>query len=192
MLLRLHDLVLDRQDEIIDLIVLESGKARKHAFDEPLHIALTARYYARTAHDHLDTQRKLGVVPGLTRVEVNRVPKGVVGIISPWNYPFTMALCDGLPALLAGNAVVAKPDAQTMLSALLAAELLEQAGFPKDLWQVVAGPGSKVGTSIIAARRLHLLHRLDRHRQDRRQAVRRPADRLLARARRQEPAPRAP
>ena len=45
-LLRLHDLVLDRQDEIIDLIVWESGKARKHAFDEPLHIALTARYYA--------------------------------------------------------------------------------------------------------------------------------------------------
>ena len=148
-LLRLHDIVLDRQDEIIDLIVLESGKARKHAFDEPLHIALTARDSARTAHEHLDTQRKLGVVPGLTRVEVNRVPKGVVGIISPWNYPFTMALCDGLPALLAGNAVVSKPDAQTMLTALLAAELLEQAGFPKDLWQVVAGPGSRVGTRII-------------------------------------------
>jgi succinate-semialdehyde dehydrogenase / glutarate-semialdehyde dehydrogenase len=147
--LRLHDLVLDRQDEIIDLIVWESGKARKHAFDEPLHIALTARYYARTLHQHLDAQRKLGVVPGLTRVEVNRIPKGVVGIISPWNYPFTMALCDGLPALMAGNAVVAKPDSQTMLSALLAAELLEQAGFPRDLWQVVAGPGSRVGTSII-------------------------------------------
>ena len=148
-MLRLHDLVLDRQDEIIDLIVWESGKARKHAFDEPLHIALTARYYARTAHQHLDTQRKLGVVPGLTRVEVNRIPKGVVGIISPWNYPFTMALCDGLPALMAGNAVVTKPDAQTMLSALLAADLLEQVGFPRDLWQVVAGPGSRVGTAII-------------------------------------------
>jgi succinate-semialdehyde dehydrogenase/glutarate-semialdehyde dehydrogenase len=148
-MLRLHDLVLDRQDEIIDLIVWESGKARKHAFDEPLHIALTARYYARTAHDHLDTQRKLGVVPALTRVEVNRVPKGVVGIISPWNYPFTMALCDGLPALLAGNAVVAKPDAQTMLTALYAAALLEEAGFPEDLWQVLAGPGSEIGPSII-------------------------------------------
>lgn len=148
-LLRLHDLVLDRQDEIIDLIVRESGKARKHAFDEPLHIALTARYYGRTAHRHLDTERRLGVVPGLTRVEVNRVPKGVVGIISPWNYPFTMALCDGLPALLAGNAVVAKPDSQTMLSALLGAELLEEAGFPKDLWQVVAGPGSEIGTAIV-------------------------------------------
>lgn len=148
-MMRLHDLVLDRQEEILDLVVWESGKSRQHAFDEPVHIALTARYYARTAHQHLDPQRRLGVVPGLTRVEVNRVPKGVVGIISPWNYPFTMALCDGLPALMAGNAVVAKPDAQTMLSALLGAQLLEEAGFPKDLWQVVAGPGSEVGPQVI-------------------------------------------
>src|SRR3954451_25090435 len=148
-LLRLHDLVLDRQEEIIDLICLESGKARKHAFDEPLHIALTARYYGRTAHDHLDTRRVRGVIPVLTRVDVNHVPKGVVGVISPWNYPFTMALCDGLAAIAAGNDVVAKPDAQTMLSGLLAARLLEEVGFPKDLWQVVAGPGSRVGTSLI-------------------------------------------
>ncbi|ANH36777.1 Putative succinate-semialdehyde dehydrogenase [NADP(+)] 2 [Nocardioides dokdonensis FR1436] len=148
-MMRLHDLVLDRQEEIIDLIVWESGKARKHAFDEPLHIALTARYYARTVHEHLDTRRRPGVVPGLTRIDVNRVPKGVVGIISPWNYPFTMALCDGLPALMAGNAVVAKPDSQTMLSALLGAQLLEEAGFPRDLWQVVAGPGSEVGPQVI-------------------------------------------
>lgn len=146
---RLHDIVLDRQAEIMDLIQLESGKARKHAFDEPLHIALTARYYARTAHQHLDTRKAPGVVPGLTKVEINRVPKGVVGIISPWNYPFTMALCDGLPALLAGNAVVTKPDAQTMLSALLGAQMLEEAGFPRELWQVVAGPGRELGTPII-------------------------------------------
>jgi succinate-semialdehyde dehydrogenase / glutarate-semialdehyde dehydrogenase len=146
---RLHDLVLDHQQEIIDLICLESGKARKHAFDEPMHIALTARYYARTAHDHLDTQRVRGVIPLLTRVDVNHVPKGVVGVISPWNYPFTMALCDGLAALLAGNAVVAKPDAQTMLSALLGAQLIEKAGFPPELWQVVAGPGPEVGPALI-------------------------------------------
>ncbi len=148
-LLRLHDLVLDRQKEIIDLICLESGKVRKHAFDEPLHVALTARYYARTAHGHLDTRRVRGVFPVLTRVQLNRVPKGVVGVISPWNYPFTMALSDGLAALLAGNAVVAKPDAQTMLSALLGAELLEHAGFPADLWQVVAGPGPEIGPAMI-------------------------------------------
>ncbi|HWR85056.1 MAG TPA: succinic semialdehyde dehydrogenase, partial [Rhodoglobus sp.] len=70
-------------------------------------------------------------------------------IISPWNYPFTMALCDGLPAIMAGNAVVAKPDAQTMLSALLGLELMREAGFPEDLWQMVAGPGRTIGTEII-------------------------------------------
>ena len=148
-LLRLHDLVLDRQAEICDLVGLESGKARKDAFLELAHVALTARYYARTASEHLDTRRVAGMFPGLTHVQVNRVPKGVVGIISPWNYPFTMALCDGLPALLAGNAVVIKPDAQTMLTALLGAELLEQAGFPRELWQVVAGPGKEIGPPLI-------------------------------------------
>lgn len=150
-LLRLHDLILDRQAEIIDLIVWESGKARKHAFDEPMHVALTARYYARNARKHLHTRRHVGVVPVLTRVEVNRLPKGVVGIISPWNYPFTMALCDGLPALLAGNAVVAKPDQQSMLSALLGVELLAEAGFPQDLWQVVAGPGRRIGPQLVGS-----------------------------------------
>jgi acyl-CoA reductase-like NAD-dependent aldehyde dehydrogenase len=148
-LLNLHDLILDRQDEITDLICWESGKSRKHAFDEPLHVAMTARYYARTHERHLAPRKRIGVVPVLTQVQVNRVPKGVVGIISPWNYPFTMALSDGLPALMAGNAVVHKPDAQTMLSALLGAQLLEEAGFPKDLWQIVAGPGKVLGSEII-------------------------------------------
>lgn len=149
-LLRLHDLLLDRQEELIDLVVWESGKARKDAYLEVAHLALTARYYARTAHQHLDTVRVGGMFPVLTRAEVNRVPKGVVGIISPWNYPLSMALCDGMPALLAGNAVVSKPDAQTMLTALLAAQLLDEAGFPPELWQVVAGPGPEVGGAIVA------------------------------------------
>ena len=148
-LLNLHDLILERQDEITDLICWESGKSRKHAFDEPLHVAMTARYYARTFERHLGASKRVGIVPVLTQVEVNRVPKGVVGIISPWNYPFTMALSDGLPALMAGNAVVHKPDAQTMLSALLGAQLLEEAGFPRDLWQIVAGPGRVLGGEII-------------------------------------------
>ncbi len=148
-MLLLHDLVLRHQDEIIDLIQLETGKARKHAFDELVHVALTARYYGRTARRHLGRERRLGVVPGLTRVDINRVPKGVVGIISPWNYPFNLALIDGIAALVAGNAVVAKPDAQTMLSALLGVELLEQAGIPRDLWQVVAGDGAEIGGAIV-------------------------------------------
>ena len=116
------------------------------------------------------------------------MPKGVVGIISPWNYPFTMALCDGLPALLAGNAVVAKPDAQTMLTALLGAELLERGRLPaRTCGSVVAGPGREIGTPIIErADYVCFTGSTATGKLDRR-AVRRPADRLLARARRQEP-----
>ena len=148
-LMRFHDLVLANADEIMDIAVWESAKARRDADNAVFHVALTARYYARTAHRHLDTQRRQGVLPGLTRIDLNRVPKGVVGIISPWNYPFTMAMSDGIPALMAGNAVVAKADSQTMLTALVGVKLLREAGFPEDLWIPVAGPGSKVGTAII-------------------------------------------
>lgn len=150
-LLRLHDVILARREEICELICLESGKARKDAFLEVAHLALTARYYGRTSAMHLRTHRVPGMFPVLTHVEVNRIPKGVVGIISPWNYPFTLALCDGIPALAAGNAVVAKPDQQTILTGLLGLDLLEEAGVPKDLWQVVSGAGADVGTPMMAA-----------------------------------------
>ena len=148
-LLRYHDLVLDRQDEILDLIQWESGKSRKNAFEEVAHVAMTARYYGRSAHRHLDSSRRLGLYPALTRVDLNHVPKGVVGVISPWNYPFTMALSDGLPALLAGNAVVSKPDSQTALTALLGVDLLTEAGAPADVWQLVYGEGSTVGPALV-------------------------------------------
>src|SRR5688500_1554508 len=86
-LLRLHDLVLERQDELLDLIQVESGKSRADAFAEVGHLALTARFYARRLRRQLKPERRSGVLPGLTSVRVNHVPKGVVGIISPWNYP---------------------------------------------------------------------------------------------------------
>ena len=149
LLMRLHDLILDRQDEIMDLICWESGKARIHAFDEPLHVALTARYYARTLHKHLGPKRRDGVVPFLTRIDEHRVAKGVVAIISPWNYPFTMALVDGIAAIAAGNAVVSKPDHHTPLSALLGLALLEEAGLSEGVWQMVTGAGRVLGTPMI-------------------------------------------
>ncbi|KAA1374646.1 succinic semialdehyde dehydrogenase [Aeromicrobium fastidiosum] len=148
-LLRLHDLVLEHQDELLDLIQIESGKSRQHAYDEVAHVALTARFYARRLAKQLKPRRRNGVLPTLTSVTVNQVPKGVVGIIAPWNYPLTMALSDGLPAIAAGNAVVLKPDSQTPLVALAGVELLRRAGIPADVWQVVSGAGSVVGTAII-------------------------------------------
>jgi succinate-semialdehyde dehydrogenase/glutarate-semialdehyde dehydrogenase len=149
--LRFHDLVLARQREILDIVQLESGKARRHALEEVLDVAVVARYYARTAHGHLATRRRRGAVPLLTSTVEHRHPKGVVGIIAPWNYPFTLGVSDALPALLAGNGVVIKPDAQTPYSSLWGYALLEEAGLPAGLAQVVTGPGTELGPSLIDA-----------------------------------------
>ncbi len=148
-LLRLHDVVLARAADLMDLIQWESGKVRKQAYDEVGHIALTARYYARRSARLLAPRRAMGVIPVLSSVQVHQSPKGVVGIIAPWNYPFVLSMCDGIAALAAGNAVVLKPDQQTSFTALRGAELLAEAGLPDDLWQVVPGEGAVVGTALV-------------------------------------------
>jgi succinate-semialdehyde dehydrogenase/glutarate-semialdehyde dehydrogenase len=148
-LLRYHDLVLDRQAELLDLAQWETGKARRHAFEEVAHVALTARYYGRRGPRQIATRRRLGLLPGLTRTEVVRHPKGVIGVISPWNYPLVLAVCDALPALLAGNAIVHKPDRQSPLTALLGVDLLHAAGLPEGLWQLVNGEGGTIGGAIV-------------------------------------------
>jgi succinate-semialdehyde dehydrogenase/glutarate-semialdehyde dehydrogenase len=149
LLLDFHDLVLDHRDELVDLLQTEGGKARLSATEEVLHVALTARYYGRNGPRFLRPERGEGVVPFLTRIDRNFVPKGIVGVIAPWNYPMTMAVSDGLAALAAGNAIVLKPDYQTPLVALAAVELLRRAGLPADLWAVVHGPGDVVGPQLI-------------------------------------------
>ena len=148
-LLRLHDLVLGRQDEVLDLIQLENGKARRHAFEEVVDVALNARHYARTARRDLAPARRAGLVPVLSQVQELRHPKGVVGIVSPWNYPLTLAVSDALPAFVAGNAVVHKPDTQTALTALWVRELAVEAGLPPDVWQVVIGDGPTIGAAVV-------------------------------------------
>jgi succinate-semialdehyde dehydrogenase / glutarate-semialdehyde dehydrogenase len=148
-LLRFHDLVLSRQDEVLDLLQLESGKARRHALEEVLDVAIVARYYANTAERHLKPQRRRGALPLLTAAYEHRHPVGVVGVIAPWNYPLTLSVSDATPALAAGNAVLVKPDSQTPFSALWGFELLEQAGLPAGLVQVVTGSGSELGPHII-------------------------------------------
>jgi succinate-semialdehyde dehydrogenase/glutarate-semialdehyde dehydrogenase len=150
-LLRYHDLVIANSEEILDLIQLESGKARIHAFEEVLDVAIQARYYARSAAGFLREPRRQGALPLLTSTRVYHRPRGVIGIIAPWNYPFTLAISDALPALVAGNGVVLKPDAQTPLTALWAAGLLEEAGLPRGLLQVVTGRGSELGPSLVDA-----------------------------------------
>ena len=147
--LRLHDLLLQRQDEVMDVIQAENGKARRDAFLEVADIANTARYYARTAPGLLRPRRRTGLFPGLTAARELRQPKGVVAVISPWNYPLALGVGDTIPALLAGNAVVQKPDNQTALTALWALALAREAGLPADLWQLVLGRGATIGPELV-------------------------------------------
>ncbi|MGV8973513.1 MAG: succinic semialdehyde dehydrogenase [Rhodoglobus sp.] len=150
-LLRLHDLVLAQQSDVLDLIQIESGKARASAFEEVVDIALVARHYGRRAAGYLAPRRVPGLVPVLTGTTVLTHPVGLVGIISPWNFPLTLALGDVLPALVAGNAVLLKPDTQTVLTALWGVEQLEAAGLPAGLLQVVVGDGPTIGGAVVDA-----------------------------------------
>lgn len=148
---RFRRLLLEREADILDLVQQESGKSRLNAFEELADAALTAAYYERNAERYLRPARRTGAAPGLTRAVEYRLPKGVVGVISPWNYPLTLAISDAVPALLAGNGVVLKPDSQTPFTALLALELLHEAGLPQDLFRVVTGPGPVLGSAMIGA-----------------------------------------
>ncbi|WP_276247457.1 succinic semialdehyde dehydrogenase [Haladaptatus sp. YSMS36] len=146
---RYHDMVLNRQDELLDVMQLESGKARRHAFEEVLDVANTARHYAHRAEGYLKDEERKGGLPLLTKTHQYRHPIGVVGIISPWNYPLTLAVSDAIPALLAGNSVVLKPAEETPYTALLAVKLLREAGIPPNVFQVVTGSGSKLGPALV-------------------------------------------
>ncbi|MFD5784344.1 succinic semialdehyde dehydrogenase [Streptomyces sp. NPDC126933] len=148
-LLRFHDLVLERQAEVLDLIQLETGKARLHAHEEIQAVAVAARHYGRKAPSYLRPKRHTGAIPTLTKVTELRQPRGVVGQIAPWNYPFELSVGDALPAFVAGNALVMKPDTETALTALWARDLLIEAGLPAEVFQVVLGEGPVVGPEVV-------------------------------------------
>ena len=144
-------LVADRRDDLLSLIQLESGKARYDAQEEVLDVRLTAGHYADRTAAYLRPEPKAGAVPLLTQVRQHRDPYGVVGFITPWNYPLTLAVSDALPALLAGNAVLVKPAEQTPHTALFVARLLREAGVPADCFQVLPGEGKGLGEPLIGS-----------------------------------------
>ncbi|MFN8125685.1 MAG: succinic semialdehyde dehydrogenase [Candidatus Nanopelagicales bacterium] len=150
-LLRFHDLVLAHRDEGLDLVQWETGKARKDALEELLDVCVTARYYARGGPRMLRPRRIRGIFPGVVGVTQYHQPKGVVGVIAPWNYPLTLAVSDAIPALMAGNTVVVKPDTQTTLTALWVLHLLHRAGMPRGVLEVVAGEGVDLGPAVTGA-----------------------------------------
>lgn len=147
---RFHDLLIDRADIAMDLIQLEAGKARVPAFEEVFDTVATTRYYMKTGPGLLKRKRRAVSLPGLTTAYEYRHPRGVVASITPWNFPFTLGISDIVPALLAGNVVVGKPDEKTPFSTLYGASLLSEAGLPDGVFQVITGYGEEIGSALIA------------------------------------------
>ena len=148
-LLRFHDLVLDRRAEGMDLIQLEGGKARRDALEEVHETANAARYYGRASPWQLRARWRRGALPVLTDAREYHRPVGVVGVIAPWNFPLILGITDALPALAAGCGVVVKLDSHTPFSALWGARLLDEAGLPPGILALVTGSGARLGPPLI-------------------------------------------
>lgn len=146
---RFHALLLKNWSLVVDLMQAETGKARRMSFEEVCDVAMTTSHYVKNAKRILGEHKRGGVVPiASTSTEV-RVPKGVVGLISPWNFPFATSLSDAMPALIAGNGLVLKPDNKSTLCVAAGVELLYQAGLPAGLLQIVCGEGPDIGPALV-------------------------------------------
>jgi aldehyde dehydrogenase (NAD+)/succinate-semialdehyde dehydrogenase/glutarate-semialdehyde dehydrogenase len=146
---RAHALFLERAEITTDLIQVESGKNRRMAIEETCDPVMVMSHYLKQAPKLLAPVKRGGPIPLLSTSTEIRQPKGVIGIIAPWNFPFATGISDSISALMAGNAIVLKPDNKTALSPLYGIQLLEEAGLPKGLFQVVCGEGPDVGPTLI-------------------------------------------
>lgn len=147
-LLKAHDLILERRELLLDAVQTETGKTRGQAFEEVFQSANVARYYAVSARRALASRSRRGGIPLVIRTRVSYRPKGLIGVITPWNYPLSLAAMDVLPALAGGNAVIQKADDQGALSILALRRAFLDAGLPPEVWAIVAGPGGIVGNAI--------------------------------------------
>ena len=148
-LLRFRQVIVDRTDEICLRISQENGKTLQEALMcEVLPTVDLLTYFAKRA-EKLLSPKKISLHLFKQRASyIHYAPRGVVGIISPWNFPFAIPMGEAIMALLAGNAVVLKPSEVTPLIALFAKELYLESGMPPDLFQVVTGRG-QTGQALI-------------------------------------------
>ncbi|MDT7856607.1 aldehyde dehydrogenase family protein [Rubrivirga sp. S365] len=139
----------DRHDEIIEWLVTESGSTHVKASAE-LGNAVGITTEAATFPLRMEGSLFPGTVAGKEN-RVYRVPVGVVGVISPWNFPFHLSMRSVAPALGAGNAVVLKPASNTPVTGgTLLGAIFEEAGVPPGLVGVVPGKGSEIGDAFVA------------------------------------------
>jgi acyl-CoA reductase-like NAD-dependent aldehyde dehydrogenase len=149
LLRRFRDLLIDNQERLADIVTSETGKPRGDVFgNELFYVCDAIGFWTKSAEKWLK-QRKIR--PHLFKVKkVFSIyqPLGLVGIISPWNFPLVLTAGDAVPALMAGNAVIIKPSELTPFTALFVAELAQKTGFPDNLLQVVIG-GAETGEALI-------------------------------------------
>jgi succinate-semialdehyde dehydrogenase/glutarate-semialdehyde dehydrogenase len=149
--LRFAELLMTRAEDVIDRIVREAGKTRLEALGmEVVLVADLVRYFAKHAPEMLaPTPVPLHLMKHRASY-LKYVPRGVVGVIAPWNFPFSIPIGETMMALIAGNGVVLKPSEVTPLIALFARELYIAADLPPDLFQIVTGRGG-TGAALIDA-----------------------------------------
>jgi acyl-CoA reductase-like NAD-dependent aldehyde dehydrogenase len=151
LLYHFRDLLIDEQERLADILTSESGKPRGEVYgNELFYLCDVIGFWAASAAKFLKAEK---IRPHLFMFKTKKViseyhPIGVIGIISPWNFPLVLTAGDAMPALMAGNAVVIKPSELTPLTALFAAELMHKAGFPENLLQVVIG-AAETGEALI-------------------------------------------
>lgn len=146
---RVARVIRDRADDLAHTLALDQGKPlRAEARDE---VEELAAYFDMAA---ADVTRLEGLMPPSVdadkRVLVYRVPRGVVGVITPWNWPYTMPAEIVAPALAAGNAVVWVPAPTTSVCAVRLAECIAEADLPAGVFNMVTGPGPVVGDEVAA------------------------------------------
>lgn len=153
------DLVAERHDEIARTISSEAGKPMKAARVEAERAVSTYRSAAAEARRIQGEVVPMDASPaGLGKLAFTvSFPIGIVGAISPFNFPFNLVAHKVAPALAAGCAVVLKPAGQTPLSALLLAELEQEAGLPPGWLNVVVGTASEIGDVLVEDERVRLI-----------------------------------
>ncbi len=155
---RVSELLQENKEELAKNITLEAGKPLKQARTEIDRATQTFELSAEEAKRIHGEGVPVEAAPGSeNRMAFTiKVPVGVVGAISPFNFPINLVSHKIAPAIAAGNAVVLKPASKTPISAIKLAELFEEAGLPKGFFNVVVGSGSTVGNQMMEDSRINL------------------------------------
>ena len=150
-LLRARDLLVERVDEVAEVICRDTGKPRLEAVATEVLAGCDAlTFYARRAKRLLRDRTQGLHLLKTKKLVLSWRPMGVVGIITPWNFPFVLALNPAVQALMAGNAVVLKPSEITPFVGQALARLFADAGLPEGVFQLVTGDGA-TGAALVDA-----------------------------------------